>query len=192
MIRHFLAMLWKGSAVPAAVLFLAGTAAAAEGAGDWRPTYDLIMRWVNFLILAFIIVKYARRPLKNFLADKKTDLEQEIQSLEQEKERIAKEVDQAKKTLEESEGTLSALKARILKEGEAERERIIQEARAQAQVMLESARQRIENQLRRAKGGVVSELVDSAVALALQRLPQMLTPEDHQAWIDRFTTSASQ
>lgn len=94
--------------------------------------------------------------------------------------------------LEESAETLSALKARILKEGESERERIIQEARAQAQVMLESARQRIENQIRRAKGGVVSELVDVAVAVALQRLPQMLTPEDHQARIDRFTTSASQ
>jgi F-type H+-transporting ATPase subunit b len=188
--RRPVAVFLTGSVVLATLLFFGGEAGAAEGSGDWRPIYDLIMRWVNFLILAFIIVRYTRRPLKNFLADRKSDLEQEIKRLEQEKEEIAAQVDRARKRLEESEETLSALKTRILKEGEQERERIIQDARAQSQVMLESARQKTENQVRQATHKVISEIVDSAVARALARLPDLLTPEDHQRWIERFTASA--
>ena len=40
---------------------------AAESGGTWRSTYDLIMRWANFLILAFIIFKFGKKPLINFM-----------------------------------------------------------------------------------------------------------------------------
>ena len=42
-------------------------AQAADGTGDWRPVFDLVMRWVNFLILAFLLIKFSRVPIKNFL-----------------------------------------------------------------------------------------------------------------------------
>ena len=57
---------------------------AAEGGGGWRPTYDIIMKWVNFGILAFIFFKFARRPLKNFLSDKKNEISLQIKKLEDE------------------------------------------------------------------------------------------------------------
>ena len=50
-------------------LLLAESAGAAEAAGDWRPMYDLILRYVNFIILAFLIIKYARKPLVNFFKE---------------------------------------------------------------------------------------------------------------------------
>ena len=33
-----------------------GEVLAADG--NWRPVYDLVMRWVNFLILAFLLFKF--------------------------------------------------------------------------------------------------------------------------------------
>jgi hypothetical protein len=35
-----------------------------------RATWDLTMRWVNFLILAVVIVKYSKQPLISFLKGK--------------------------------------------------------------------------------------------------------------------------
>lgn len=181
---------WIGIGLPLVLFLFSGTALAAETSGNWRPTYDLVMKWVNFFILVFIIVKYARRPLKNFLADRKEDLQKEIQHLEEEKAGIADQVSRAMKSLEDSAETLAALKARILREGEAERERLIREAQVQARLMLDGSARKVENQLRRAKDAMVAEIVDAAVALALQKLPEMITPEDQQRWIDRFTASA--
>ena len=70
-----------GLIILTALFFLSAGAVevlAAEGGGGWRPTYDIIMRWVNFGILAFIFFKFARRPLKNFLSDKKNEISLQI------------------------------------------------------------------------------------------------------------------
>ncbi len=42
-------------------------AMAAEASGDWRSTYDTVMMWINFGILAFVIVKFGREPMKDVL-----------------------------------------------------------------------------------------------------------------------------
>ncbi len=34
-------------------------ASAADNPDNWRPVFDLVMRWLNFGIIVFIIVKYA-------------------------------------------------------------------------------------------------------------------------------------
>ena len=42
-----------------AVLLVCSTAAlAAETANDWRSTFDLVMRWLNFLIIVFAGLAY--------------------------------------------------------------------------------------------------------------------------------------
>ena len=55
------------------LLWMATSVGAAETAA-WRPTYDLVMRWVNFLILVIIIVKYMRKPLGDFIAGKQREV----------------------------------------------------------------------------------------------------------------------
>ena len=71
---------------------------AAENSGGWRPIFDLAMRWINFLILAFLIIKFSRVPIKKFLAGKKQDIADEIGGLEAEKEEILRQIDESKKT----------------------------------------------------------------------------------------------
>ena len=56
---------------------------AAENANDWRPTYDMVMMWVNFLIFATLIVKLARNPLKSFFRDQKEEIAREIRRVEE-------------------------------------------------------------------------------------------------------------
>ena len=67
---------------------------AEDGPADWRPTYDLALRWANFFILAFLIFKYARKPLVNFFKEKSEDIQKEIRAVEKEKEEILERVDE--------------------------------------------------------------------------------------------------
>ncbi|MEW5910130.1 MAG: ATP synthase F0 subunit B, partial [Thermodesulfobacteriota bacterium] len=180
---------WILSALPVLALsfFSFDTAFAAETPQDWREPYDLIMKWVNFLILLFIFIKYARVPLKNFLNDQKADLEQEIQRLENEKIEFLEKQKNAVKLLDESAAALNLKKERLLKEGEREKARLVDEARLQSQMMLESAKQKAEYQLSQAKAIFRSRLIDSAIALAMERLPDQITGEDQQKFIGQFT-----
>ena len=69
-------------------LFLAASEVlAAENASSWRPTYDLVLMWVNFGIIVFIIVKYARKPLVNFLKGQKEEVDRKLTRLKKKKKK---------------------------------------------------------------------------------------------------------
>lgn len=164
---------------------------AAEDPGGWRPVFDLVMRWVNFLILAFLIIKFSRAPLKKFLEGKKQDIADEIGGLEAEKEGILRQIDESKKQLENSRERLAILKKRIVTQGERNRQMIIDEAEREGKMMLQSAQQKVESRILEARQLFKSELVDSAITLATKLLPEKITEEDNQKFIDAFMSSAS-
>ena len=164
---------------------------AADNSGGWRPLFDLAMRWINFLILAFLLIKFSRAPIKKFLAGKKQDIADEIGGLEAEKEEILRQIDESKKQLENSRERLAVLKKRIVTQGEKNRQRIIDEAEQESKMMLKSAKQKVDSRIVEARQLLKSELIDSAITLATQLLPEKITEEDNQKFIDAFMSSAS-
>jgi F-type H+-transporting ATPase subunit b len=164
---------------------------AAENSGGWRPLFDLVMRWVNFLILAFLLIKFSRVPLKKFLEGKKQDIADEIGGLEAEKEEILRQIDESKKQLENSRERLAVLKKRIITQGEKNRQKIIDEAEQESKMMLKSAEQKVNSRIVEARQLLKSELVDSAITLATKLLPEKITEEDNQKFINAFMSSAS-
>ena len=164
---------------------------AADNSGDWRPIFDLVMRWVNFLILAFVLIKFSRAPIKKFLDGKHQVIADEIGGLEAEKDEMLRQIDECKKQLENSQTRLSDLKKRIVDQGEKNRQLIIEAAEQESKILLQSAQQKINSRIVEARQELKSELVDSAIALAIKLLPEKITEEDNQKFIDAFMSSAS-
>jgi F-type H+-transporting ATPase subunit b len=164
---------------------------AAENSGDWRPMFDLVMRWFNFLLLAFLLVKFSRAPIKKFLADKKQDIADEIDGLEAEKEEMLGQIAASKIQIENSQARLSELKKRIIAQGEKNRLQIIEEAEQESKMMLRGAKQKIDNRIVEARQVLKSELVDAAFDMAIQKLPEKITDEDNQKLIDVFVSRAA-
>lgn len=164
---------------------------AAENSGDWRPMFDLVMRWFNFLLLAFLLVKFSRAPIQKFLADKKQDIADEIDGLEAEKEEMLGQIASSKIQIENSQARLSELKKRIIAQGEKNRLQIIEEAEQESKMMLRGAKQKIDNRIVEARQVLKSELVDAAFDMAIQKLPEKITDEDNQKLIDVFVSRAA-
>ena len=164
---------------------------AADNSGDWRPIFDLVMRWVNFLILAFVLIKFSRAPIKKFLDGKQQDIADEIGGLESEKEEMLRQIDDSKKQLENSRDRLSDLKKRIVARGEKNRQMIIEAAEQESKILLKSAQQKINNRIVEARRELKTEIVDAAIALATKLLPEKITEEDNQKFIDAFMSSAA-
>ena len=164
---------------------------AVENSGDWRPIFDLALRWFNFLLLAFLLIKFSRAPIKKFLADKKQDIAEEIDRLEAEKEEMLGQIAESKKQLVNSQERLSALKKRIVAQGEKNRLKIIEEAEQESKMMLRGAKQKIDSRIVEARQVLKAELIDAAFDIAIKKLPEKITDEDDQKFIDAFMSSAA-
>jgi len=159
---------------------------AADGSGDWRPTYDLALRWINFGILVFLIIRYARKPLVNFFKEKSEDVRKEIRAVEQEKEEILARVDEILKTRDHSMEKLEKLKERIMVQGTAKKERIIEDAQKESKMMLESAQRKIESKMMKAQEDIRAEMIDHAFEMAMQRLPAEMKDQDSQKLYEQY------
>ena len=166
-------------------------ALAADSANDWRPMFDLVMRWVNFLILAFLLIKFSRLPIKSFLAGKKEEVALEIEALESDKNQMLLKIDESRKQIENSKERLSQLKKTIIAQGEKNKLKIIKDAEQESKIILESAKQKIASRISEAREVIKLEMVDEAIALAMQMLPDNITDQDNQKFINAFLESAA-
>jgi F-type H+-transporting ATPase subunit b len=176
-----------------AFLFLTGNSAwaAEKGANNWRPTYDTVMSWVNFGILAFLLIKYLRTPIANFLYGEQEKVAREIRQLEQQKDEVSGKIRDVMKSLDDSEAHFAELKSRIVKRGEIEKQHIIEDAEQQSGLMMEMAKQKVAGRILQAKSELKVRLVDEAIAIAERKLPRVITDNDNEILLDRYLAAAA-
>lgn len=170
--------------------FMGLEALSAETSGGWRPMYDEIMLWFNFGIMVFIFIRYAKTPLMNFLRGRKEKLKQEIEGLEEKKEEAADKIKEIYKVLDESEDRFAIIKTRIVERGEKKKQAIIAAGQQQSKMMLKDANRRIENYFFQAKDKFKADLIDAAIDMALERLPQEISDTDNQKFVNEYLVSA--
>jgi len=159
---------------------------AAEKTSSWRGTYDLIMRWVNFGIIVFVLNKYAKGPIINFLQGRKEKVAKEIKILEDKRDDTVAQIKETRKAVDESEIRFADLKERIIQQGDRKKAEIIESARQQSRIMIDDAHRRVNSHILEARNAVKAELVDFAIDFAMQRLPQEITDADNAKFTDEF------
>ena len=165
-------------AAGAVVILVFAAAPASASSGEWRPVYDEVMLWVNFFILAFIIVKYGRKPLMNFLNGQKDEIADQIHRLQKEKNALEAKIKKATAMIEDSSIRFEEIKTRIIADGERTKQEIVENAKAQSKNIIEAEKLKASTQIVQAKTRFISELVDQASALALSKLPTEVTAAD--------------
>ena len=112
---------WQSVGAWTILLFLGigmGDALGADTTTEWRPIYDMVMRWLNFGILLILFFKYARKPLVSFFTGQARQIEKNIQSVEAEKD--AKEARNNELMVQQAESRkrFKAIEERIISHGE--------------------------------------------------------------------------
>lgn len=155
-----------------------------------RADWDLTMRWVNFLILAGIIVKYARAPIIGFLKGKRDETARSLEIIEEKKRLAEEKVKEGQIKLKASQDRLKLIQDRIVTEGQRQKEQMITAANQESRIMLESARTKIDSQIRDAYQTIRAELIEAAIDKAMVKLPEMITEHDHQRMIGLWLEEA--
>lgn len=166
--------------------------ASEKGGGpEWRPTYDKVMTWINFGILAFILIRFGKKPIMNFLRSQKDEVADEIEKLEKEKSRVGAEIEKTQQALADSDAHFSDLRNRIIRMGEQKKEEIIRQAQQQTETMMEIAKQKIGGRILAARRDFKAELVDAAVDMATERLPREVNDADNERLLSLYLSTAT-
>jgi len=177
-----------------ASLFLVHIMCSSAFASDpsWRPIYDKVMLWINFFILVFIIVKYGKKPLINFLQGQKDEVADKIHRLQKQKNALEAKINKTHTMIEDSNVRFDQIKSRIMEDGERAKQKIIEDAKAQSKNIIEVEKLKATNQIAQAKDQFMSELVDEASALAQKKLPSEIKDSDHNNLLNLFLSNISQ
>ena len=168
-----------------------GEALAEEGGGDWRKSYDLVMLWINFGILAFVVVKFGKNPLMSFLRMQRDEVAAEISDLENEKAQVTESINEARQTMADSDARFAELKEMIIRMGEKKRQDLIDSAEQESQFMMSMAEQKVGGYILAAKRTFKEKLIDASVSLALSRLPDQINEEDNQRMVNQYLSTVA-
>jgi len=174
------------------VLLLAGVAGASEAAPgghggiDPAKVTDLILRTVNFVVFAGILIKLVAKPAKNFFAKRSQDIAQSLEDLEAQKAAAAKALAEAEAKLAQVAGERERIIQQYISEGEMEKAKIVEKAEMVAARIKEMAAMTISQETKKAAQDLKKEIADLSTKLAEELLKEKVTYADQLQLVEEY------
>lgn len=171
---------------------LPALAGRAEAVPEWRHWWDLGWTIVNFLILAGVIVKVARQPLKDFLRSQREAVSRELAEMEEHKKEAQAEWERLQKMTANLEQELKEFERLLSEQAARERQARLEEARAESKLVLERAELWAEQALVKARRRLAHEMLELATDMAMQKIQASITDQDQARLLEQFNQSIKQ
>jgi len=149
---------------------------------NWMNTW----RVLNFLILAFFLVKLLREPLTRFLQQGAEAIRQQLQGNEEACLEAERELEGVERRLESLNEEIQHLQVTIGERGEIERDKIIENAKQTAEQVLEKARLEAAQRVQQAQGQLRREVIDLAVERAEETVRKAINNEDRERLVNEY------
>jgi F-type H+-transporting ATPase subunit b len=175
------------TALLTALLLLAATSPAAaseEGGG----LMDFVWEAGNLLLLVGVLVYLGRKPVLNYLSERRQRIQDNLASSEQllkeAEDRLAEWTQRAGKLDVEIEELHQMARERA----EQEKAQILEDARASAERIKRDAASGVDREIERAKQALREEAADLSVELAGKLLQEQVTDGDRDRLVDEFVS----
>jgi len=162
---------------------------ASEAAGAEHhapPISDVVYPLANFLIYAFIIVKYAFPPIRGFLQSRRAEVVSAIEAANAKKRAAEAVMSEYRAKLSNIDKEIQALQASLRDEGEHEKAKLVSEAQATAAKLRQDADFLADQEVKMARRQLREEMAAEAESAARQLVAQNLTGADQNRLVDDF------
>jgi len=174
-------------------LFTTTQAWAAGGAEHHAPPIsDIIFPTLNFLIYAFIIVKYALPLVRNFLRSRREEVIGVITLASAKKQQAEAVVREYTTKVAGLEKETASILASWRDEAEREKAKLLSEAQGLAAKIKEDAHFLADQEVRIARQKVREEMANQAEAMAAELVRRQLTPADQSRLAAEFIEQIGQ
>ena len=173
------------------VLCFWADAFAVEEISHGRKLWNNILLWFNFGILVFLFIKYAKKPLMDYLLGERRKIKEKLDTLDSKFQAANSTMNAEAEKLKNIDTQLNEMREGILQIGQEEKEKIIAKANITAEQMIEKAKAESEYRLIAAKKALSNEIVDISVSVAKERLLKGISNEDNDKAINHFIETLS-
>ncbi len=174
---------WISAASAAMVLAVAGVALASGAGGHEMDVNEelgkVFVHAVNFVIFVGLLVYFLRRPLKDFLANRRLSISSQLDESERLKTEAQARFDELDSRIAAFDQEIADMLARVKTECELERGKAIANANAGAEMLREAAERGVAKELEKARHSLRAETVELAMTLAEDVLRGALSATDH-------------
>ncbi len=179
-------------ALLAALVLAAAPALAAEAAAPpaWKVYWDWGWKIINFLILAFLIFKMAKKPLKEFFTNQRAQVAAELEEMNKAKAEAEAELKLIQEKTAGLARELEEFEQALTQAAERNRQRMLEDARHESELILKRAQLQAEIALEQARRELAAEIVDLASNLAIEKLKEAVGAADQTRLLDEFTANA--
>jgi F-type H+-transporting ATPase subunit b len=154
-------------------------ATEAQGVETESP-FALLMRVINFVVLAAVLVYFLRRPISSLIRRRQESVREALDGAERAQREAEARYREMEAKLAQAQREMEELREAIIEQGRVEKERIIQSAKAEAEKIRKQAEAQMEFEFNRAKQQLRREAVELATQVAENLLSQRIKTEDHQ------------
>lgn len=142
----------------------------------------------NFLVLLFILKKFAYKPILNMLDERKKSIEDAINNAETAKNEAEKMRKDYETRLAEAKQEAQDIIAKATKLGEEMKNEIVGNAQSEANKAIQRAQEEIAREKDQAIAALRDEVATLAVMAAGKVLGKAIAKEDHEKMVKEFVT----
>ena len=156
-----------------------------------RKAWNDIMLFVNFGILVFLFIKYAKNPLMNYLRGERAKISKEISSLEDQVQKARELMEAEADKYKDMDARVKEIQENIIELGKKEKEEMIEKAKNTADLMVSDAKAYAFHQMELARRKFGEEMLDKAVDIAVKALRKDMSSDDDDKIINQFAQDIS-
>lgn len=163
-----------------------------EVTSSFKKTWMNIWEVLNFLILAFLVFKLLKDPVRNFFQGRAARLREKIAEAEEASVEAERELEEVESRFEKLDEEIQKLQQTITEQGEKQRDKIIANAKQTADYMLEKAKLEADHSIQQARSQLRREVIDGAVMLAEENIRKAIDKRDQERLVDEYLRDLQQ
>lgn len=147
---------------------------------------SMLTQAIVFLILLWVVNKFAMGPLMAVMEKRRQHVENEISSAERNRQEAEALLAEQRKVLDEARAESKAIIDRAVKQASDEAAKIVAEAQAATESMKAGAKAELAREVEKAKAELRGELTSISVLLASKIIEKELDAEAQKTTVDKF------
>ncbi|CAM3311199.1 ATP synthase F0 subunit B [Brevibacillus invocatus] len=147
---------------------------------------SMLTQAIVFLILLWVVNKYAMGPLMAVMEKRRQHVENEISSAERNRQEAEALLAEQRKVLDEARAESKAIIDRAVKQASDEAAKIVAEAQAATESMKAGAKAELAREVEKAKAELRGELTSISVLLASKIIEKELDEASQKSTVDKF------
>jgi F-type H+-transporting ATPase subunit b len=155
-------------------------------------TGDIFFQLIIFIILLFLLKKFAWGPLMGIMKTREEYVASEINAAEQSKIDAKKLLEEQRSLLKEARNDAQVLIENARKQGDIQREEIVVAARTESERIKENAKLEIEQQKEKAIAAIREQVASLSVLIASKVIEKELSAADQDQLIDEYIKEAGE